>query len=317
MGKKIDMTGWKMWEHGVPDSKIIVIKENPIRSKDGHIQWDCKCAICNRQFIAIGKNIRNGNTKSDGCYQKTQASAANLINLTGQTFGRLTVLNITNHRKNHKVIYHCKCMCGNECDVLADLLKSGKTQSCGCLKTETIRKNFGYNLIGQTFEKLHVIKLSNRQEKDGQIWLCQCDCGKFHEVKTEFLMNGTVQSCGCIRYSIGEQNIEQILQGNHITYIRDKVYFDDLVNENNVKLRYDFIILKDNKPIRLIEFDGPQHNKSVDYFGGDVALKRLQLNDKLKNEYARTHNIPLVRIPYKERDQITLDLIMGDKYLVS
>ena len=28
------------------------------------------------------------------------------------------------------------------------------------------------------------------------------------------------------------------------------------------------------------------------------------------------HNIPLVRIPYKERDNITLDLIMGDKYLI-
>jgi len=34
---KIDMTGWKMWEHGVLDSKVIVIEEDPIRSKDGHV----------------------------------------------------------------------------------------------------------------------------------------------------------------------------------------------------------------------------------------------------------------------------------------
>ena len=27
MGKKIDMTGWKMWEHGVPDSQITVLEE--------------------------------------------------------------------------------------------------------------------------------------------------------------------------------------------------------------------------------------------------------------------------------------------------
>ena len=34
---KIDMTGWKMWEHGVSDSKVIVIEEDPIISKDGHV----------------------------------------------------------------------------------------------------------------------------------------------------------------------------------------------------------------------------------------------------------------------------------------
>ena len=27
MGKKIDMAGWKMWEHGVPDSQITVLEE--------------------------------------------------------------------------------------------------------------------------------------------------------------------------------------------------------------------------------------------------------------------------------------------------
>lgn len=36
----------------------------------------------------------------------------------------------------------------------------------------------------------------------------------------------------------------------------------------------------------------------------------------MKNEWAKEHNIPLVRIPYWERDKITLDMILGDKYLV-
>ena len=35
----IDMTGWKMWEHGVPNSKIIVIKQVP--NKSGHALWEC------------------------------------------------------------------------------------------------------------------------------------------------------------------------------------------------------------------------------------------------------------------------------------
>jgi len=45
-------------------------------------------------------------------------------------------------------------------------------------------------------------------------------------------------------------------------------------------------------------------------------LDQTKLSDKEKNEYALSNNIPLVRIPYWERDNITLEMIMGDKYLV-
>lgn len=37
----------------------------------------------------------------------------------------------------------------------------------------------------------------------------------------------------------------------------------------------------------------------------------------MKNEWAKEHNIPLVRIPYWVRDKITLDMILKDEYLVS
>jgi len=48
-----------------------------------------------------------------------------------------------------------------------------------------------------------------------------------------------------------------------------------------------------------------------------TTLEIIQQRDKEKNEYALSHNIPLVRIPYWERDNITLDMIMGDKYLIT
>lgn len=73
--------------------------------------------------------------------------------------------------------------------------------------------------------------------------------------------------------------------------------------------RYDFVILKNNTPIRLIEFDGEQHYKNIANWD---SLELQQQRDQIKNEYALSHNIPLVRIPYWERDNITLDMIMGD-----
>jgi hypothetical protein len=63
----------------------------------------------------------------------------------------------------------------------------------------------------------------------------------------------------------------------------------------------------------LIEYDGPQHFKQ-NHFLNDQGLKE---RDQLKNEYAKQNNYPLVRIPYWMRDKITLEMLMGNKYLVT
>ena len=69
--------------------------------------------------------------------------------------------------------------------------------------------------------------------------------------------------------------------------------------------------------IRLIEFDGIQHySDRSGVWNQKDSLKRCQERDKRKNQWAKDYNIPLVRIPYWERDKITLDMIMGDQYLV-
>lgn len=54
--------------------------------------------------------------------------------LTGQKFGKLNVLYPTNKYKNSHILWHCKCDCGNELDVIGASLISGNTKSCGCIK---------------------------------------------------------------------------------------------------------------------------------------------------------------------------------------
>ena len=63
----------------------------------------------------------------------------------------------------------------------------------------------------------------------------------------------------------------------------------------------------------MVEFDGEQHYKNIANWD---SLELQQKRDQIKNEYALSHNIPLVRIPYWERDNITLDMIMGEQYEV-
>ena len=67
MSKCIDMTGWIMSEHGVPDSKITVITRAK-NNNDRRAQWLCRCSCDNdKEFIVSGKNLRSGSVKSCGC----------------------------------------------------------------------------------------------------------------------------------------------------------------------------------------------------------------------------------------------------------
>lgn len=61
--------------------------------------------------------------------------------LTGQRFGRLTVMHKSNakiQKKSSYIMWYCKCDCKNYIDVRSQDLKSGKTKSCGCLHKDII-----------------------------------------------------------------------------------------------------------------------------------------------------------------------------------
>lgn len=240
------------------------------------------------------------------------------IDLTGQKFGRLIVLESAPN-KGRRTQWKCLCDCGNECIVATDSLRSGRTQSCGCLHSEQVanrNKANTINLIGKRFGKLTVIK-QVASKRGHSCWLCQCDCGNTKEVCSIELKNGDTLSCGCLRSSFGESAIEQILKENNILY-KKEYEFVDLVSTNGIPLRFDFVIFSENKEIvRIVEYDGEQHflDKTNNFWKND-SLKQRQDRDNQKNNYCHQHNYPIVRIPYWEKNNISLDLILGDKYLV-
>jgi hypothetical protein len=107
-----------------------------------------------------------------------------------------------------------------------------------------------------------------------------------------------INGCGCPNCdkSKGELTIEKILTTNKIEFKPQKTFEDCLSGKGN-KLRYDFYLLEENI---LIEFDGQQHYKSVDYFGGTSSYEELVKNDKIKNNYCIENNIGLIRIKYNQ-----------------
>ena len=73
----IDMTGWVMSEHGVPDSLITVLERaNDHISPQGnkYVQQLCQCSCGSNPFVSCGNNIRNRTTKSCGCIKNKKAA---------------------------------------------------------------------------------------------------------------------------------------------------------------------------------------------------------------------------------------------------
>lgn len=62
--------------------------------------------------------------------------------LTGQVFGRLTVIEFSHKNKHGNLCWLCKCECGNTKIITASALKGGLTKSCGCLRKEIVRKPY-------------------------------------------------------------------------------------------------------------------------------------------------------------------------------
>lgn len=114
------------------------------------------------------------------------------IDLTGQSFGRLTALEYAGNQK-----WKCSCSCGGMTNVDSYNLRSGHIKSCGCLAKETTSRVRSLDLLGQTFGRLLVTERS-KSERRGVVWICECSCGKVVSVKTAALTTGRTQSCGCL-----------------------------------------------------------------------------------------------------------------------
>ena len=124
-----------------------------------------------------------------------------LIDLTGQKFGKLLVVEkadpYISPKGKYVTMWMCRCDCGNKTVVNTQKLRSGHTTSCGCAKHDN--KGRGKDLIGQKFGRLTVIgKVPKEKRKNPQYaWMCKCDCGN-EVISTANKLTHSIQvSCGC------------------------------------------------------------------------------------------------------------------------
>ena len=75
------------------------------------------------------------------------------LDLRGQPFGKLTVLRENGRDKHNKVLWLCRCECGNEVIVRGSSLQSEHTTSCGCYQRERVAES--HTTHGMCKTRLH------------------------------------------------------------------------------------------------------------------------------------------------------------------
>ena len=301
MGKFIDLTGQKF-------NYLTVIERFYDPTNKKIVKWKCICE-CGNECIVSSKNLRNEHTKSCGCLI-TKANKLNAQNrlddLTGKVFGKLTVLNRVENKRNN-TCWKCKCQCGKTIEVISYNLKNGNTQSWRCLqkmRTSNARKK---DITMKRFGNLTALyPTKNRSNDKKVIWHCLCDCGNYIDLSIGCLTSGNTSSCGCLGQSKGENKIELLLKNNNIDFKRQKHFDNCKFPDTNYYAYFDFYLPKYNL---LIEYDGEQHyyysdNKNT-WNTRENFIKVLE-HDKYKNDWCRENNITLIRIPYTHYEDLSI-----------
>ena len=109
-----------------------------------------------------------------------------------------------------------------------------------------------------------------------------------------------LNGCGCpiCSQSVGENIITTWLNAHEIQFTRQKrydiegliMYVDFYVNINNIEY--------------IIEYNGEQHYKPIEYFGGEEEFKKQCFRDEHLRVYCNNNNIRLLEIPYLEKSNI-------------
>jgi len=119
---------------------------------------------------------------------------------------------------------------------------------------------------------------------------------KTHGIFEQIPNNHTSKKYGCpyCNESKGEKEICKMLDNSNIKYIRQYKFKDC---KYILTLPFDFYIPDLNL---CIEFDGEQHFRIFEKWGGEEKFLDIKRNDEIKNQFCKDNNINLLRIKYNE-----------------
>lgn len=176
-----------------------------------------------------------------------------------------------------------------------------RTQPCGCpkcglikakLATETVRLRCKLNFIDKS-RAVHGDKYSydsSNYVKNTVKVVIKCPLhGDFEQAPSYHLAG---EGCPKCQESKGEKAVAKWLENNNIQFKKQVT-----IKEFNPRKPFDFYLSGHNL---YIEYDGIQHYKPINRFGGNNKLEEQRIRDKKRNEYCKNNNIRLLVIGYSD-----------------
>jgi len=254
---------------------------------NGKSKLEFKCSE-GHIWKTIPECIKNNKTWCSICANKN-------IPLTIEEMKKLAIENggecLSDTYINNSTNLKWKCKNGHIWDATPNKVKSAKTWCLECsgskIKTIEYMQEIAKEKNGKCLSEKYVGAHSNL------IW--ECEFGHQWSAPYHLIKN---HNCWCptCKDSKGEKIIKNFLDENNIEYIKQKRFKDC---RNKYPLPFDYYLLNENI---TIEYDGILHYKPIEYFGGEKELEHRKYLDKIKDEYCKSNNIRLIRIPYFEKN---------------
>lgn len=218
--------------------------------------------------------------------------------------------NIYSGNKEKKMLWKCN-KCNSEWDMVWNNIITG-SECPFCLGYRVNETNCLANKRPDISKEWHPILNGNLTPhnftlySETKVWWKCSKCG--HEWSAS-IANRTNSNSGCPRCasSLGEKLIKEFLNKNYIKYLTQFIFSDCKYKK---PLRYDFYLPDYNI---CIEYQGEQHYRAVNYWGGNKGFEIQQLKDNIKKEYCKNNNIVLLEIKYTDKDNI--DEILFNKLI--
>ena len=221
------------------------------------------------------------------------------------TFGNEYTI-LSKYKGANKMIKIKHTSCGHIYETKASQLLYYKEEGQGCPNCGTSQlshKEYVDKVYDQVGDEYIVVGKYNGARN--KIKMKHNICDNVYETYPYHILQG--HGCPECSFSHGEDLISDYLKIDNIKY-ESQYTFNDCLDIR--KLRFDFAVFDNKKLKLLIEYDGKQHYEPVDFAGkGEKwASQRHEMTkrkDEIKNDYCQNNNIPLLRIPYWEKENIS------------
>lgn len=258
-----------------------------------NVKIDVKCNVCGHEWKPKPSNLIQG-FGCPKCYEKSRLNTHDDFLLRMKSINKDISIIGKYTGANNKILCRCN-ICSHEWSPKANALLSGH----GCPECfHNSRRKSHNDFVNQLNEINPDITIIGEYKNNKTKIKCKCDkCGYVWETAPTQLLSG--RGCRKCATSKGEKKIMLYLKENNIDYFHQHT-FDDC---KDIKLLpFDFYIPENNT---VIEYDGEQHFRPVDYFGGIEKYQIGKRHDEIKNQYCNDNNINLIRIPYTDFNNIS------------